>query len=205
MCKSKTTSLMPFLLIVLFSCTGTELKQQHVTTTPAVIIEIQPFNDIAPADIKHVFSELKKVYPDIVLNTTIKIPSSCYYKPRNRYRADSIIRYLSAHTKDGHVTIGLTNADISTTKNEIRDFGLMGSGFRPGNACVASTFRLSKENKLNQLFKVAIHELGHTQGLPHCPEKTCFMRDAEGRNPTNQETDFCSSCKATLTRKGWQF
>ena len=94
---------------------------------------------------------------------------------------------------------------ISTTKNEIKDFGVMGLGFRPGNACVASSFRLSKQNKLDQLFKVAIHELGHTQGLPHCEVKTCFMRDAEGKNQTNDEKEFCSSCKIKLEKKGWVF
>ena len=56
-----------------------------------------------------------------------------------------------------------------------------------------------------QLFKVSIHELGHTQGLPHCAVKYCFMRDAEGRNPTNDEKDFCPACKTFLKQKGWNF
>ena len=56
-----------------------------------------------------------------------------------------------------------------------------------------------------QLFKVSIHELGHTQGLPHCVVKYCFMRDAEGRNPTNDEKDFCPACKTFLKQKGWNF
>ena len=128
-----------------------------------------------------------------------------YYPKRNRYRADSLINFLSKHTPDGHITIGLTTKDISTTKGAIADWGVMGLGFCPGKACIVSTFRLSKDQKLMQLFKVAIHELGHTQGLPHCSVKTCFMRDAEGRNPTNEEKEFCPTCKAFLISKGWQF
>lgn len=54
-----------------------------------------------------------------------------------------------------------------------------------------------------QLFKVAIHELGHTEGLPHCPVKSCFMRDSEGRNPTNEEKEFYPKCKKQLIDKGW--
>ena len=84
------------------------------------------------------------------------------------------------------------------------DFGVMGLGYRPGNACVASTFRLNAENKSEQFYKVAIHELGHTQGLKHCPDKTCFMRDAEGKNPTNEEKDFCQNCKKVLRSKHWK-
>ena len=55
-----------------------------------------------------------------------------------------------------------------------------------------------------QFFKVAIHELGHTQGLPHCPEKSCYMRDAEGGNPTDEEVEFCPKCKKHLRTKNWE-
>ena len=130
-------------------------------------------------------------------------PVLARYLPRNRYRADSLIHFLKSQTSKGHITLGLTNKDISTTKNEVADWGIMGLGFRPGNACVASSFRLSKTETNIQLFKVAIHELGHTQGLPHCNIKSCFMRNAEGGNPTNDEKDFCIKCKSILIQKGW--
>jgi archaemetzincin len=81
----------------------------------------------------------------------------------------------------------------------------MGLGKCPGKACVASSYRLSNNERLSQLFKVSIHELGHTQGLPHCEVKVCFMRDAEGRNPTNEEKGFCPRCKTFLKAKGWNF
>jgi archaemetzincin len=81
----------------------------------------------------------------------------------------------------------------------------MGFGYCPGDACIASTFRLSKSEKLMQLFKAAIHELGHTHGLPHCSVQSCFMRDAEGGNPINEEKEFCSGCKKFLADRGWNF
>ena len=76
----------------------------------------------------------------------------------------------------------------------------MGLGFQPGKACIASNFRLRDKKNF---FKVALHELGHTTGLPHCPEKTCFMRDAEGGDPTGEESGFCTKCKNYLIKKGW--
>ncbi len=79
----------------------------------------------------------------------------------------------------------------------------MGLGYQPGSACIVSTYRLSKTERKVQLFKVAIHELGHTQGLAHCTEEFCYMRDAKGRNPTNEETQFCNSCSTKLKEKGW--
>lgn len=80
----------------------------------------------------------------------------------------------------------------------------MGLGYRPGNACVASSFRLTKKNKTQQFHKVALHELGHTQGLPHCPDKSCLMRDAEGGNPLDEEKAFCASCRQYLKSKNWK-
>ena len=146
-----------------------------------------------------------KVYPYVTLLKPIELPSSAFYKARNRYRADSIIAQLQRKSTKETVILALTGKDISTTKKGVGDWGIMGLGFRPGNACVASDFRLSGKEKLMQFFKVSIHEIGHTQGLPHCPVKTCFMRDAEGRNPTNEEVDFCPKCKEVLIGKGFSF
>ena len=81
----------------------------------------------------------------------------------------------------------------------------MGLGYCPGKACIASTYRLSENKRKQQFFKVAIHELGHTEGLAHCPEKTCFMRDAKGGNPINEEKEFCESCARQLNKRGWNF
>lgn len=193
-----------FLLVILFfsSCKGGD-PQSNIAKSNFVI-DIQPFNGITPSQTQYVVTELKKVYPFIEIKKTIPLPISAWYPSRNRYRADSLIHFLKNQTAKGHITIGLTNKDISTTKNSTADWGVMGLAFRPGNACVASSFRLSKTETKIQLYKVAIHELGHTQGLPHCSIKSCFMRNAEGRNPTNEEKDFCLKCKPVLVVKGWQ-
>jgi len=172
-------------------------KDGHIT------IMIQPFDDLSKAEAEYVYREVKKVYQYTTLLKSIKLPPQAYYKPRNRYRADSIIAWLSRRTEENYVTIGLTSKDISTDKGKIKDWGVMGLGYQPGNACAASTFRLNKKNILDQLFKVSIHELGHTQGLPHCADKTCYMANAEGGNPTDGETGFCRKCKRLLRGKGW--
>lgn len=186
----------------MFACDNSE-KQSVVANT--VTIDILPFSDISKNIIDSVYKELRNVYPNIKVLDPIEIPKNAYYRPRNRYRADSIIRYLRAITPLNHITLGLTSKDISHTKGNIPDYGIMGLGWVPGNSCVVSTFRLSKENRDTQLFKFCLHELGHTSGLPHCNEKTCYMRDAEGGNPTNEETGFCDKCKSHLITKGWTF
>ncbi|GAB2836973.1 hypothetical protein GCM10027043_44700 [Ferruginibacter profundus] len=191
------------LFILNISCPHSASFKKEKQQSP--VVDVQPFTDMAAAETQYVFDEIKKVYPGATLKNPIPLPQSAFYSIRNRYRADSLIQFLNALTGTGHVTIGLTSKDISTTKDSVADWGVMGLGFCPGKACIASTFRLSKTEKLMQLFKVAIHESGHTQGLPHCVVKSCFMRDAEGRNPTNEEKDFCVDCKKYSEQKGWVF
>ncbi len=169
------------------------------------LIRIQPFRGMSQNEVEYVFKEIKKFYSKTTLLPPIEMPKQAYYKPRSRYRADSIIAWLSRQTPEYSVVIGLTSKDISTTKDKIIDWGVMGLGYQPGNACVTSTFRLNKANLLDQLFKVSVHELGHTQGLPHCPNKNCYMQDAEGGNPTDSETGFCAECTKKLEEKGWDF
>ncbi|MBL7713802.1 MAG: matrixin family metalloprotease [Chitinophagaceae bacterium] len=170
-----------------------------------MLIDLQPYTDIDSGKVQFVYKELLKVYPYVTLKKPIRLPESAFYTPAGRYRADSLIAQLRRNTPRHHITIGLTGKDISTSKNGKRDWGVMGLGYCPGNACVASDFRLSEKDKWVQLFKVAIHELGHTQGLPHCPVQNCFMRDAKGKNHTDEETDFCPACKQVLLRKGLKF
>lgn len=169
------------------------------------VIVIQPFGDFSVAEAKTVFNEIKKINPSVVLKCNIPYPKSTYYKPRNRYRADSLIQFLNTRIGADSVIIGLSKKDISTTKGKNKDWGVMGLGYCPGKACIVSSFRLSKKNKTEQFYKVALHELGHTQGLPHCKNKTCLMRDAEGGNPLNEEKDFCVSCKNHLKERNWRF
>jgi len=191
------------LCLVLISCSDKQKKV--IEDEKPVTILVQPFKDIKPESVYFVTEKIKEVYGNVTITEAIDLPENAYYKERNRYRADSIIKFLDKKTEKNFVTIGLTSKDISVAKGKWEDYGIMGLGYRPGKACVASKFRLNKENSDEQLFKIAIHELGHTQGLKHCPEKMCFMRDAEGKNPTNEETDFCNRCKSFLKTKNWKF
>ena len=190
------------LFSLIFSCEKS--KDNAVKNGEEITILIQPFEDVKPKQLTEISENIRKIYPKIKILKPIKFPQNTYYEPRNRYRADSIIKYLRTKPPNNCVTLALTNKDISVTKGKVADFGVMGLGYRPGNACVASSFRLNTKNKNEQFYKIAIHELGHTQGLKHCPDKTCFMRDAEGKNPTNEEKDFCQNCKKVLRSKHWK-
>ncbi len=183
-------------------------KHNVIKATPPkdyLTIDIIPFDNIPQVTVTQIFHNLKLICPNVTLKNAVSFPTNAYFRPRNRYKADSLIAFLSNITLKGHIALGLTDKDISTNNEErgVDDWGIMGLSYLPGNACVASTFRLDKNNLTDQFFKICIHELGHTQGLNHCPTSTCFMRDAEGKNPTDDEKEFCHNCKKYLITKGW--
>ena len=188
----KTIKLLSFLLFFSFLNFHESPSQSTILKNyKNIVVDLQPFNDLPAKDLEYIHNELKKIFSEIEVKKATPFPKFALNYNKTRYRADSLISFLSDNTLPGHVTIGLTTKDISTTKDKFQDWGVMGLGYCPGNACIVSSFRLNKENVLEQFYKVAIHELGHTQGLPHCPVNTCYMRDAKGKNHADEEIEFC--------------
>ena len=194
------------ILISLLSCTNkkNDRDDKGFQTEHQKVIVVQPLGNFKTKEAEQVVTQIKTINPNVVLRQNISFPENSFYKPRNRYSADSIIKNLKNIIGLDSVIVGFSHADISTSKNGIQDWGVMGLGYKPGKACVVSDFRLSVKNKNKQFYKLVLHELGHTAGLPHCKVKTCLMRDAEGGNPFNQEKSFCRECKSFLRSKGWQ-
>lgn len=181
-----------------------EIERKNKETkivTPKTITILPLGNNLSDAFIRTVYTDIKKFLPAVEVVAAKPLPAHAYNKERGRYRADSLIHWMSRKANPDQIFISITDVDISTTKDGKPDWGVMGLGFQPGNAAIASNFRMKNKD---QFWKVAIHELGHTSGLPHCPVKSCFMRDAEGGNPTDEEKEFCVKCKSTLKNNGWK-
>lgn len=196
-----------FFIFAFLSCQPGNNKKKPATERPAVTVVppvksyLLPLGKTNDAFVQQTYAGLKQFLPGLQLLPREPMPDMAYYQPRNRYRADSLIKWMRSRAKQNEVYLGITMQDISTTKGDNPDYGIMGLGYQPGQACVASNFRVRNKK---DFYKVAIHELGHTAGLPHCPDKSCFMRDAEGTDPTGEEKGFCSNCKAYLKAKGWK-
>lgn len=213
----KLRLLLFFLISLLFSCKGlnnepnkTPSNKQKKKTNKKLLIIVQPFEGIPISTANLVAAHVRDFYSvNVVVHHSIALPKNALNQDKKRYRADSLIRYLGGLVKDGQLIIGLTNKDISSVKGKDPDYGVMGLGFCPGKSCIASTSRLKGKNRLEKLFKVAIHELAHTQGLAqtktkHCPDKNCLMSDAKGKDRLDELSDFCSKCKPVLIKAGWQ-
>lgn len=146
---------------------------------------------------------------DVVRQSPASLPRSAYYSPRSRYRAEKLLTTLEQMIpSDGYRMLGLTDVDISTTKGSYADWGVMGLGSIDGKTCVLSSFRCKRgarnaEHALIRFGKTAVHELGHTFGLPHCPTRGCIMEDGHGTSlTTDHEYDLCAVTRARLVETG---
>lgn len=178
-------------------------------------LAILPYENFPKGYSELIADKLQEFYgfESVLILSSQKLPKEAYTTVNTaRYRADSILHILDRNTElDKYdFILALTEKDISCTKDKepkskYKDWGIFGLGQRPGQCCVVSTFRLGKSKVgkvkfLDRFVKICCHEIGHNLGLPHCPNKGCFMQDANETIVTidEEKLDLCDDCKKQL-------
>lgn len=170
----------------------------------AISVAIQPLGSMPPKSISAVKKGLLASYQvRVTVLTPVALPKEAFYYPRSRYRADKLLTFLAKTPGSYDKVLGITSKDISTTNGSHHDWGLFGLGQLPGRSCILSSFRLGRKGpktRDQRLAEVAIHEVGHTFGLDHCPTAKCVMADAEGSIKTVDESTgkLCEICRRKL-------
>ena len=185
------------LLVLLF------LVSSFVNTKPKTIY-IQPLGHVNLEYLDCLKTSVKIFYGyDCVIKSKLNLTSDLLAGGKTRYEAGKILKKFNSIEN----VLLITEKDIAHRKsNDFPEWGVFGLGFRPGNTCVISTFRLkknvSKEKLLERLKKVALHEIGHNIGLKHCSNnKECLMNDAGGtiKQVDREKIWFCSKCSKWST------
>lgn len=186
-------------------------------TKPAdVTVCLQPVGTLGKADaalvapigrgIERVFGFTVRALP------AIELPADAWYQPRKRYRAEIILDHLKADVMPDSgctVVMGVAAVDISTTKDEIEDWGILGLAYIDGGVGVVSSFRMKKgkpnrRKVIQRAIKVANHELGHVLGLPHMDGgPDCMMNDAHGtvRTVDREHGGMCDAERGPIEQK----
>ena len=149
-------------------------------------IGILPVGQIAPETLLEVAQGLVKLFPDTacsVINETLPLPEQAYEKKRKQYNSSVILnelRVFAAKREGIDRVLGVGDVDIfSSGLNYV-----FGEAYAPGAAALISLWRLKPEfygeSAGSAVFKLrvskeAVHELGHTLGLQHCPRSLCVM------------------------------
>ena len=132
------------------------------------------------------------------------LPPEAFYAPRRRWRAEKILDALDANPPPGvWKVVAVTAAELSTTKGKVKDWGIGGLGSIGGQSCVVSSYLIRKHSRdqgtyARRVADLAVHEMGHTLGLDHCPVPRCVMSDAQGRLIRSLDAstgEFCDLCR----------
>lgn len=138
---------------------------------------------------------------------SIPLPAGAYRAGRRQYLAVALIQALAAQRPGEYLRyLGITEVDLyAPGLNFVFGQALMG-----GRYCVISIGRLrpsfyglppDEDLFRGRVVKEAVHELGHTFGLEHCPDPGCVMRFSNSLADTDRKGgDFCASCRGALSR-----
>lgn len=202
------------LLCVLFTLIGSCKKSNSISpsiteqeTVVVPVICVYTMGEVHEDLQSAMMDSLRAHYPKCRMADNIQLPGSALTTKRNdhrRYRADLLNKVLYRYKSDSTIVIGLTQADIGLDNFRGRAHsGIM--GLANGIGTGVAVFSSYRPHGYGQMFSVMLHEIGHAQGLRHCPDAKCMMQNAKGGNPFNKTNVFCDKCKKHMESKHWKF
>ena len=154
-------------------------------------------------------SELENVFEkEVKLVNTMEHPDYAYNPKRDQYHSSKILEKIKQEKfKDCDRILGVGDVDMYVPSLNF----VFGEADFYDRVAVISLVRLRQEyyglpedGKLFQtrVLKEAVHELGHTYGLRHCPDPKCVMHFSNSLKDTDIKShNFCHECKSKLNQK----
>jgi archaemetzincin len=169
------------------------------------IILISPVGELSAELIDAVAAEIERVFGySTAINSILQDLSFALDQNRNQHHSTTILEQLAANAPSQVIkVIAIAQVDLFIPILT----HVYGEAQLGGTACVVSTFRLNEGRSglnvspkyIDRIVKEAIHELGHTFNLRHCPEDTCIMHYCRNEEDVDRKSDeLCRYCKVML-------
>jgi archaemetzincin len=170
-----------------------------------MVIDLQPIGKIDSDVLTGISAGLVSTFGNPVrIKTPIGIPEGSYVPARDQYLADLILAGLKQYQNSDERLLGV--ADINLYSQGLNF--VFGQADYPNRIGVISLTLLKQENYglpgdlallIDRAQKEAVHELGHTFGLGHCPDGTCVMHFSNSLIDTDvKKIYFCRHCQPKL-------
>ncbi len=169
-------------------------------------IVLVPITTFPAALLNNIGSEIARIYGWTTrVQPLLDSVEFAFDARREQYHSTAILNVLAEKAPaDALKVLALTDVDLFIP---ILTY-VYGEALLGGRAGIISTHRLQGEEAVGptgrgdldtRVAKEAIHELGHTFNLRHCPKKTCIMHYCRNTADVDRKSDqLCRHCKVLL-------
>jgi archaemetzincin len=176
-----------------------------VTSAGPHTILISPIDQFDPALMETVAQAIQRVFGlKSAVSSLISDLAFAFDPKREQYHSTPILAKLAAAAPPWALKVlAVTHVDLFIPILT----HVYGEAQLGGRACIVSIFRLNEGPPVRQaapihverLVKEAVHELGHTFRLRHCPSPTCLMHYCRSEADVDHKSDqLCRYCQVLL-------
>lgn len=163
-------------------------------------LSLVPVGRVSPAAMDDLARSLSDQGWQVTILPEQEVPPEAYDAGRQQYRARTLLELV--RSEPGDRVLAVTAVDLYADDLNFV-FGLAES---PGTVAIVSLYRLRAGGDARfvreRALKEAVHELGHTVGLPHCSDSRCVMHLSNCLEDTDQKgTSFCRRCRQVAHRQ----
>jgi archaemetzincin len=159
-----------------------------------------PVDHPSREDLENLASDLSAMGLPCTVDRAVPLPQDAYDRRRNQYLANAL---LGLAARAAHALANLCARVLAVTEADLYAADLnfvFGIAQSRGPAAVISLCRLGlgadPPLRRERALKEAVHELGHTLGLNHCPDAKCVMHFSNSLADTDRkESVLCPVCQ----------